>query len=488
MNRDCVIRRAAFAAAACTLAFSGTAWAATVTDTPTFGHPSLAITVSGTSFTPSEAVDVYFDLTDEMLLVTKPSGAFTANLTIPASALPGTHYITVIGRKSGDAGQTTFNVQTRWTQFGFGSKHLGWNPYENVIDVNSAPSLGTLWDVPNNGTGATPVFASNNVFVSTRDGVHAYNGTTGAPVWSQPIGTVYASPTIANGTIYIQNSIGTVYSLKQQTGAINWSQALVATGFSSIAVASGALYVANDSGQVYKLAASDGHTLWSYTTGGYIDSTPTIANGNVYVGATDGNVYALSNGSLVRTYSTGGAVESSVAFANGVIYVGSDDDKIYAFNARTGGIIWSYTTGGAVYMPPVVANGTVYVGSADGSFYALDARTAAVKWTFSTGSLVRPAALANGVVYFSSENSNLYALNAATGAPLAFGALGASYIGGPSVANGIVYLSADNGDLVALAPGAGVDAKRSLPSKPPRAADLHPDRSLLPNGGQRRDR
>lgn len=126
----------------------------------------MVVTVNSASFGASEAVDVYFDTTDTLLLVTSGAGAFSGALTVPASATPGKHFVTAIGRRSGFAAQSAFTVQTSWAQFGFGANHLAWNPYENVVNAGNAATLGVLWDVATSGTGATPAFVGGQVYVS----------------------------------------------------------------------------------------------------------------------------------------------------------------------------------------------------------------------------------------------------------------------------------------------------------------------------------
>src|ERR1035438_3309692 len=78
----------------------------TVTVSPKGGPPTEKAAVSGTGFGANQAVDIYFDTADVALAATGPSGAFNGiRLTIPASATPGTNWITEIGRASGLAGQ-----------------------------------------------------------------------------------------------------------------------------------------------------------------------------------------------------------------------------------------------------------------------------------------------------------------------------------------------------------------------------------------------
>ena len=66
---------------------------------PGSGEPSSTVTVSGSGFGALEAVDVYFDTTDEALTVTSATGAFHGvKVSVPASAVPGTHWVTAAGR------------------------------------------------------------------------------------------------------------------------------------------------------------------------------------------------------------------------------------------------------------------------------------------------------------------------------------------------------------------------------------------------------
>jgi outer membrane protein assembly factor BamB len=94
-----------------------------------------------------------------------------------------------------------------------------------------------------------------------------------------------------------------------------WSYTTGSSVYSSPAVATGVVYVGSDDNKVYALKASTGALLWSYATGDYVSSSPAVANGVVYVGSWDGNVYALNanTGVLLWSYTTGGAVFSSPA-------------------------------------------------------------------------------------------------------------------------------------------------------------------------------
>ncbi len=162
------------------------------------GHPTAATNVSGSGFGDSEAVDIYFDTTDMLLDVTTPKGTFTARqLPIPATATPGQHWITVIGRKSGDAAQLAFTVETDWVQSGFGPHSKRVNPYENVLTAGNASALDVDWAATTQAAiYSSPAMANGVVYVGSEDDkLYALNATTGATLWSAATGNaIFSSP------------------------------------------------------------------------------------------------------------------------------------------------------------------------------------------------------------------------------------------------------------------------------------------------------
>src|SRR5258706_12070043 len=63
-----------------------------VTLSTTVGPPTSSVTVSGSNFGSAEAVDVYFDTTDEALTIANGQGSFSVSISVPAGAIPGTHW------------------------------------------------------------------------------------------------------------------------------------------------------------------------------------------------------------------------------------------------------------------------------------------------------------------------------------------------------------------------------------------------------------
>ncbi len=298
------------------------------------GPPTTSVQVNGAGFGHSEPVLVDVDTTQVGAATTDATGKFVVRITVPKSALPGTHAVRATGQSSGLTALALFLVQVDWTQFHFGLHHKGYNPYENVL---------------------TP----SNVSALTRD----WSYTTG--------GSIVSSPAVAGGLVYVSSADHKLYALHAVTGTRKWSYTTGYTIYSSPAVANGVVYVGSDNYKLYALDAMTGALKWSYTTGS-IGSSPAVAGGVVYVGSADNKLYALDavTGTRKWSYTTGSFIQSSPAVANGVVYVGSSDDKLYALDAVTGRRKWSYTTGGYIESSPAVANGVVYVGSFDDNVYA----------------------------------------------------------------------------------------------------------------------
>jgi outer membrane protein assembly factor BamB len=452
----------------------------TIVVSPGTGPPGSAVNVSGAGFGPLEGVDVYFDTTDLALAETGANGSFgPVSITVPASAVPGTHTVSAQGRQSGAFAQASLSVNTNWAEFRYSAKHKGANPFENVLSPANVSAIDQDWSFTTAGAvSSSPAVENGVVYVGSDDtSVYALNANGGSKLWSFATGgSVPTSPAVANGVVYVAAN-GSIDALNAATGAQEWTQAPGSDSESSPTVANGSVYVGLGA-SVYAYTGG-GDLEWTFTTGEVVDAAPAVTNGVVYVGSVDGNLYALraSDGTELWKFSPAGSeVETSPAVANGVVYVAADNGNIYALNATTGTQLWSFTTGSNVFSSPAVANGVVYVGSNDGNVYALNAATGTQVWSFTTGGTVGSSpAVANGVVYVGSSDGNLYALNAATGTRLWSFATGGGVGSSPAVANGVVYVGSNDGNLYAFDLSGG----QAAPARPARRS-LHPNYSLRP--------
>jgi outer membrane protein assembly factor BamB len=390
---------------------------------PETGPPTDQVALSGDGFAANENVDIYFDTAGVGLATTGPKSGFVgAAVTIPASAVPGTHFFTVVGQQSGIDQLIGFVVQTNWPQFHNGPHHHGYNRTENALSAANVGSLQMRWS--------------------------AITGTV-----------AYSSPAIVNDVLYI--AAGPLYAMHASTGEILWT--VDAGGFGgSPAVAAGVVYAGSSDYNLYAFDAATGRRIWKAPTSFEIGSSATVANGIVYVGSLD-NLYAFNaaSGAQIWSATTGGPILTSPAVAYGVVYVGSNDEKLHAFRATTGVPLWTADIGTAPwYSSPAVSDGLVYMAS--NFLYAFNAVTGRLVWRADMG--VRPIstshtnsspAVANGVVYVGSPDHKLYAFDAATGQPLWSASTGYVIESSPAVANGVVYVGSDNASVYAFDAGTG---------------------------------
>jgi outer membrane protein assembly factor BamB len=454
------------------------------------GHPKVVRQISGTGFSANEAVDVYFDTSDKFLAVTDGSGAFANHeLDIPKDALPGTHWITAVGRKTGDAVQKSFLVTTSWLQYGFEVRGRGRNPYENVIDKSNVGTLDVAWS---HATGdqiySAPAYQTGTLYVGSLDHkLYALDSTTGAVKWTANTGgSLYSSPAVANGNVYVGSSDGHLHAFNAATGAPVWSAATGGPVTASPVAVGNTVYFGSGDDSVYAVNATNGHKIWSTPTGAVIEhSAPAVVNNVVYIGSTDGKLYALnaSTGAILWSYTTGGAVFESPAVANGVVYFGSFDHTVYAVDANTGSTVWTYTTGNLVAASPAVVNNTVFIGSDDETLYALNADTGAVRWMSAAGGefAINSVSIANGVGYVGTyEDGQLRAFDLTDGTVLWSAHASAQFDTRPTIADGTLYAGSWDHNIYAYALDAGNNAAYRRNRTPPSYASLHPDFRLKP--------
>ena len=265
----------------------------------------------------------------------------------------------------------------------------------------------------------------------------------GLQSWKQQTdGAVYASPSIADGAVYVQAYLGSFYAFNASSGDQLWKKASKKGSASSAAIVDGFVYFGATDGYLYKLDAKLGTESWKFNTNGFlfsksqIVSSPTVVNGTVYFGCDnkEGAIYAVDVESGKQKWkvttgagAVGGGVPGSPAVFEGTVFIGANDKNLYAIDASTGEIQWKFATQDIVYSSPAVSSDgkTVYVGSNDGNTYAISTATGMQSWATPTvGWVDSSPAIGDGVVFSACSNSNpglnntIAALNASTGESL----------------------------------------------------------------------
>jgi outer membrane protein assembly factor BamB len=466
------INRQALALYGVILIFTGLCFGQSVTLSPKSGPPTTKTYVSGSRFAPNAEIDLYFGTKNVAIINANSSGSFSKfALEIPASSLPGDHWVSAEQVSTDTGAQAPFKVNTNWPTYGFVASGGRWNRYENVLNKENVGSLSLNWfytdpqadlgatspivangkayigfvsyspphqfsyvDAVNVSTGAgmwssapistqagmnAPVVADTGVYVGYANLVDVYlsalNAKSGAELWNVGVGANVGptAPVVANGLVYVGGEPDDCFALNPATGDVVWDFSADETiyGMYSPAVADGVVYIGSSDGNFYALNATTGTKLWSFAAGGNVNSTPAVANGTVYF-STSGNFYALNAATGVQLWSVSSdAGFSNLAVANGVVYVGSDE--LYALNAASGAKLWSFTSvGGASYGSPVAANGVIYVTTLSddlGTLYALNAATGKALWTVNNAAGFSDPIVADGVLYVGSYPPSLEA-------------------------------------------------------------------------------
>ncbi len=173
---------------------------------------------------------------------------------------------------------------------------------------------------------SSPALAGAAVLVGADDGsVHAFDRTSGSPLWSQRIGVkVRATPAVDGESAYVAGFDGTVVALRVADGTRAWERALGHAVYSSACVASGVVVFGCHDGHVHGLDMATGAVRFQAETRGPVLSSPVAIGARVLASSTDGHVYLLDeSGAVLHRFALpGGATQSSPAVEGDEVFVG----------------------------------------------------------------------------------------------------------------------------------------------------------------------
>ncbi|MDE0426324.1 MAG: PQQ-binding-like beta-propeller repeat protein [Candidatus Poribacteria bacterium] len=223
-------------------------------------------------------------------------------------------------------------------------------------------------------------------------------------------GPIYASPVIANGTLYIGSTDGKLYALNAKQWGVKWVfDAGDAIRYSAV-VLGDRIYFNARNNKVYALNAQTGEKLWEFKTKSWMDAPPVVADNKVYVGAFRSKIYLLN----ARTGELEAMRERTVRI-QGIEYGCANGVFRPVFPEHNAKVWREQTAGSESY--PVTANGTVYIGARDGQIHGFDSASQTETWTYRTGGFVDAApAISDGILYAASGDGYVYAFTNTTGA------------------------------------------------------------------------
>jgi outer membrane protein assembly factor BamB len=374
------------------------------------------------------------------------SGMFAGAVIVVASAGPASASLSAPGD---------------WTQYGFGPRHHGLNPLEDILSPSNVGDLQVAWSTEQEGGWFHPVSVADGLVYDGNDKgfVFAYDAVTGALEWSrraEPFGWIDSAPAIASGIVVI-GGLDNLYGLDAADGTILWK---VEGQFQSSPAIVGATAYANDGAGEYALAidVGTGQVQWRTHLDDFTKSSPAVAGGAAYLKTNAGTVYSLdaSTGSVRWTARVGHLGYEDPVVLGGVVLIRAASGALRALDAATGVRVRTYDLNVPLGGSPATADGVLFVPSADGSIVAARAGSGRVLWTAPLPTTPSTPTVANGVVYASTflPTNGLTALDAATGEVLRELPGVAWGYSPPVIAHGAVYVT-DGGTVSALRlPGA----------------------------------
>jgi outer membrane protein assembly factor BamB len=294
---------------------------------------------------------------------------------------------------------------------------------------------------------SSPMVVNGNIYVGSLDGnLYCLDASSGTILWKvQTGGVIYATPAVVDNAVYINPSTlgtGTVLKLNAATGAIlfnisiPYSHRSYGAGDSMIAsptVANGMVFVRTGLYTNYALNATTGLTIWEYNAV-VNEGTPQQNGGATQICAMlykYGLVYlndfygitALNagNGSIVwQTYLARENIASGLSYSYGRIYTVNENGVLYVLDSITGQKITNWNFPAQMHSMPTPYNGFLYIATNDWGLYCFgDARTMTTSSTSPSPSTVPTATPAQSTQPTTTVAPTAITQPTATSAPTA---------------------------------------------------------------------
>ena len=281
---------------------------------------------------------------------------------------------------------------------------------------------------------------------ASKSGGHFALGTELGLAWSVQAGRgntlgrrISSSPIVANGNIYVMDSLGVVRSLNAATGALNWESqtpsekrnehSLYGGG---LAFNDGHLYATNGLGFVAEIDERSGGILWQARPGGPLRGAPTVADGNLYVMSQDNRIYALNPTDGTVKWTASAALEiagvfgsASPAVAQGTVVAGFSSGELNAYRYENGRQVWqdalqrtsirtSVSSLNDIDANPVIDGGQVFAIGGGGRMVGLELTSGQRQWEVNVAGISSPW-LAGEWLFVVTDDARLICVNRASG-------------------------------------------------------------------------
>jgi outer membrane protein assembly factor BamB len=230
-----------------------------------------------------------------------------------------------------------------------------------------------LWRFPLPGRSETsPMVVGKRVFVGSESGdIYALDRTTGKQLWHvSTAGAVKGGLAYYDGVLYDGNYAGQVFAIDASNGQYVWQSSTQGLSFgrggsvySTPAVAFGRVFLGSVDNRVYSFDQDTGDLLWSHSTGDWVYAAPAVADTprtdpTVYVGSKDQTFYALDakTGEVRWQKDLGTVILGGASVLGEVVYVAGLGPNVgtFGFDAKTGHKVFESDLG---EYNPVISDG-----------------------------------------------------------------------------------------------------------------------------------
>jgi len=377
-------------------------------------------------------------------------------------------------------------VNTDWTQSGGNAtKSMGHLAFGNAlaraftVQAGRASSLSAR-------LAAAPVVANGRIYaIDTLGTVRAFDARTGGSLWSSQTpsekgnqASLYGGGIAYDqGRIYATNGLGYVAALDDRNGGIIWKVRPGGPLRGAPTVANGAVYVMSEDNQIYSLKEDDGSTNWSQAAsleiaGVFGSASPAVGQGTVVAGFSSGelNAYRYENGRMVwqdalqrtsirTSVSSLNDIDADPVIDNGQGIAVGQGGRMVALDILTGQRQWELNIAGID--TPWVAGDWIFVVTDQAKLISVYRQNGHIRWITQLQQFVKPKSkkgevdysgpvLAGNRLIITGSNGAVITVDPATGAIQGQTTVGAPISLSPVVANSTLYVLDDRGRLNAF--------------------------------------
>ncbi len=284
---------------------------------------------------------------------------------------------------------------------------------------------------------ATPSVSNGVVYIASLEGrVYALDAAMGTEKWKEPhkvVGDIQASPLVAKGKVFVAAN-NKVFAIEALDGRTGWTQPFVASGRIWAKPAADevetTLFFGTLDKDFYALDTATGSLKWTFKAGGAILTTPVLHKGKIYFGAFDGNLYALDPASRQSglafpaqgewVFNATDWIWSGPVREKDTLYFATMRGKVFAVDAGSGRPVWPgpFEVSSKFRSKPVVYKDNLIIASEEGRIYSLNLADGQMKWASPSSlgaAILADLAISADTVYIYTQGHTLYALDADTG-------------------------------------------------------------------------